>query len=151
MNLENPDDYYAEIALLGKLFKNEKRAAEVVAWYKSEVKKVTDKTSAIKQTDKRKVLVLQPSAGAEGIWEVPPATWIQTMMVELSGGVPVWTSANPGSGWAKVNAEQIAAWNPDVIFMINYKDNPEKSAENLLKDGRLAGVSAVKSGNVYGL
>ncbi len=150
LNLENPDDYYSEITLLGKLFKNEKRAAEVVAWYKSEVKKVTDKTAFIKQTEKRKVLVLQPSAGAEGVWEVPPASWIQTMMVELSGGIPVWTSANPGSGWAKVNAEQIAAWNPDVIFMINYKDNPEKSAENLLKDGRLAGVSAVKSSSVYG-
>lgn len=150
LSLENPDDYYSEIALLGKLFKNEKRAAEVIAWYKSEVKKVTDKTSAIKQPDKQRVLVIQPSAGTEGVWEVPPASWIQTNMVELSGGIPVWTTANPGSGWAKVNAEQIASWNPEVIFVINYKGNPEQSAENLLKDSRLAGVTAVKSGRVFG-
>lgn len=150
LNLENPDDYYSEIALLGKLFKNEKRAAEVIAWYQSEAAKVTEKTAVLKQGEKRKVLVLQPSAAAEGVWEVPPATWIQTIMVEMSGGIPVWTAANPGSGWAKVNAEQIASWNPDVIFMINYKDDPEKSVKNLLADDRLSSISAVKNGRVYG-
>ena len=41
-------------------------------------------------------------------------------MVELAGGVPVWTAAVQGGGWAVVNLEQIAAWNPDQIYVINY-------------------------------
>jgi len=75
---------------------------------------------------------------------------MQTRLVEMAGGTPVWTGANPGSGWAKVNAEQIAAWNPDAVFVVNYRADARGAAASFAADPRLARVQAVKDSAVYG-
>ena len=58
-------------------------------------------------------------------FNVPPAAWMQTRMVELAGGDPIWTKANLGGSWTQVTLEQIAAWDADQIFMIAYHQNSE--------------------------
>jgi iron complex transport system substrate-binding protein len=150
LNLETPEDYFADIAALGDFLGNRARANDVVAYYKNALQEVAAAIGQAGQTARLKVLVVQASSPAEGVWEVPPAPWMQTRLVELAGGIPVWKGANPGSGWAKVNAEQIAAWNPDVVFVIDYRADARTAARTFAGDIRLSQISASRKGAVYG-
>ncbi len=68
----------------------------------------------------------------------------------MGGGIPVWKDANLGNGWTQVNLEQVAAWNPDVIF-IAYYFSPVSDVVNALKvDPQWQGLDAVKNGRIYG-
>ena len=147
LNLETPEDYFADIAALGEFLDATPRADEIIAFYK---KSLADIAASIGQTTKPRVLLVQASNPTEGVWEVPPDSWMQTRLVEMAGGTPVWTGANPGSGWAKVNAEQIATWNPDAVFVVNYRADARVAAAGFATDPRLARVQAVKNGAVYG-
>jgi len=54
--------------------------------------------------------------------KVPPLDWLQTNMVEMAGGIPVWKDV-PTDGWTTITLEQIAVWNPKVILLVDYKGN----------------------------
>lgn len=70
-------------------------------------------------------------------------------MVTLAGGQPVWVEAAQGGGWAVVNLEQIAAWNPDQIFIINYSSSSAETVATLKTDPQWAQVPAVSNGQIY--
>jgi iron complex transport system substrate-binding protein len=146
MNFESPEDYYAELATLGKLFGEEPRAAELVAYYRDAVERTG---KAIRGNASRPRLLILQAAG--GGYEVPPATWMQTRMAELAGADPIWVGANPGSGWAKVGAEQILAWNPDSVCIISYTEDPSALARNFTADARFSSLKAVRTGEVFAM
>jgi len=165
LNLETPEDYEADIARLGDFLGQKARADEIVSFYKNALAEVSKRVAAAPgasaapgapaaqgagKAAKPRVLLVQAANPTEGVWEVPPASWMQTRLVELAGGIPVWIGANPGSGWGKVNPEQIAAWNPDVVFVVNYRANAAGSAKIFSSDARLSRIAAVKNGAVHG-
>ena len=88
-------------------------------------------------------------ADAVNAFQVPPESWMQTRMVELAGGIPVWRGTNPGYGWARVGQEQIAAWNPDVVFVISYSQDVSGIVEGFKKDQRYSVPAAVHSSKVW--
>lgn len=148
LSLETPDDYYAELSLLGRTFGDEKRAAELVDYYKDVVSTAAGASAAAtKKGDKPRVLLVQ--ASGDGL-EVPPDGWIQTTLVELAGGQAIWKGSNPGGGWAKVSPEQIAAWNPDVLFVVSYKEPSTEVAARMAADPRYSALKAAKTGRLYG-
>ncbi len=149
LNLESPEDYYAELGLLGSAFKSEARAAELVRYYKEIVGRAEEAAAAARQAglEPPRVLVMQAGAGS---YQVPPDDWMQTRLVELAGGKPVWKGANPGSGWATVGPEQILAWNPDLVVLISYKEDAKALAESFKADKRFASMAAARSGAVRG-
>ncbi|MCX7026142.1 MAG: ABC transporter substrate-binding protein [Spirochaetes bacterium] len=147
LNLETPEDYTADIKALGEFLGQKVRAAEIVSWYGEAL---ADTAARVKKASRPRVLLVQAASPTEGVWEVPPVSWMQTRLVEMAGGVPVWGGANPGSGWAKINVEQIAAWNPDAVFVVDYHDNARDSARIFASDARLSHLSAVKKGLVFG-
>lgn len=147
LDLETPEDYFADLLALGKFLGQEARAAEVVGFYKERMNEVG---TALAGAPRPRVLLVQAADPSSGVWELPPASWMQTRLVSLAGGEALWTAANPGAGWAKVNAEQIAAWNPDVIFVVDYRRDARQAAHSLREDARLKAVQAVKHGRVYG-
>ena len=63
----------------------------------------------------------------------------------MSGGTPVWTDANPGNGWSKVHLEQIAAWNPDQIYVVAYKEEIGTVLESMNKSTEWQELKAVKN------
>jgi len=148
--LETPEQYYEDIATLGKVLGNQVHAAEVISWYADHEKKIMSRTTKLSASQKPKVLLLQLAASGESVWKVPPDSWMQTILAERAGGIPVWKGANLGSGWATVSVEQIAAWNPDVVCIINYRANSSEAAEAFKKDKRLSSLKAVREGKVYG-
>jgi iron complex transport system substrate-binding protein len=147
LNLESPEDYYAELLVLGSVLGDPARGSELVAYYKDVVARADAAASQAGAGNRPRVLVIQSAGEA---YQVPPESWIQTRMVDLAGGNPVWKGANPGSGWSRIGPEQILAWNPDVVFVISYNQDVTSVAEGFKKDPRYSTLGAVRSGKVWG-
>jgi len=151
LGLETWDQYDRDIANLGLLLGNEPRAGEVAAYYKSRLDRVRKATAGLPAAAKPRVLtVLWMERGGKAAVQVAPATWMQTFQTEFGGGVPVWLDAAAGSGgWTVINLEQIAAWNPDQIYIIVwYSLDPGKIMDSIRSDSRWSALKAVKSGRL---
>lgn len=66
----------------------------------------------------------------------------------MAGGKPVWTDT-PTDGWTVITLEQIAAWNPDVILVVDYKGKALEAITSLKQDNKWALLDAVKNGKIY--
>ncbi len=151
LDFETPEQYQRDLVTLGQLFQNPDRANELIEFFNNRVAQVTEITSDLSDTEKPRTLLLYYSTKGDAVsFNVPPVSWIQTMMVEMSGGIPVWKDANLGNGWTQVNLEQVAAWNPEMIIIVSYL-NPVNEVVDLLKaDPQWQGLDAVKNGKIYG-
>lgn len=120
LNLETPGEYERDIANLGTILGNPKRAAEINAYYRGRTARVEKALAGLRDEEKPSVLVVMGNlrSGRYAV-RVPAPAWMQTYQVQAAGGRPVWLeAAEQGGGWAVVNLEQIAAWNPDRIVVI---------------------------------
>lgn len=147
IDFETPEQYLRDLAILGKVFGDEARAAEVAAFYQSKMDEIA---AAVKDAPKPRVLMLNYN-DKDGVvaFNVPPMNWLQTSMVELAGGEPVWADANPGKGWTQVTLEQIAAWDADQIFVVSYFADPAQVLESMKADPNWKAIRAVKEGKLY--
>ena len=151
VDLETPDQYRRDLMLMGQLLGDEDRAAEIWAFYQARLDRIAQAVAGLEPADRPSVLVAQYSdQGGEVALEVPSAAWLQTTQVELAGGRPVWKEAALGGGWQVVNLEQIAAWNPDQIYIISYSQDSAAIAQRLRQDVRWQGLAAVEAGDLYG-
>ena len=150
LNLETPNDYYRDISALGAAFGAAGRADELAAYYRGIVERTQAPTGAAGARKAPRVLVVQSSLAAREAFDVPPKSWMQSILVGLAGGDPVWFGANPGEGWGRVGFEQIAAWNPDVLIVIDYHETVDATVAALRKDARFKALACGKSGKILG-
>lgn len=151
IDFETPEQYTRDLTTLGALFQNEARAREVAAFYQTKVDEISAKLAGISEDQKPKTLLIYYSdKDGEIAFNVPPTSWMQTIMVKTAGGTPVWEEANPGSGWAKVTLEQIATWNPEVILLASYFTPVDDVVAGLKADPQWQMLDAVKNGRLYG-
>jgi len=153
LNMETTDAFYQDIEMLGQLFGAPDRAHEVNAYFQEKVADVKSAMQGLVEGDKPSVVVIQYSEqDGEVAFKVPPVSYIQTTMVLDGGGIPVWADAATGedSNWVVVNFEQIAAWNPDVILVVDYKGNPQETAAKLKQNQLWQELKAVKEDKVFG-
>ncbi len=138
-----------DIMMLGELFGNTARAEEIVALNVANSARITDITSELKEEEKPSVLLLQYSdKGGEIAFKVPPLDWLQTSMVEMAGGIPVWSDV-PTDGWTTITFEQVAVWDPQVILLVDYKGNAQDIVAGLKADSKWALLDAVKNNQLY--
>lgn len=150
LDFETPSQYERDLAILGGVFANPDRAETVWDFYASRMSLLDETLADLAEDAKPSALVVSYNVkGEEAALEVPPEAWIQTQMVELAGGRPVWTSAGQG-GWTVVNLEQIAAWNPDQIYVISYFDDVDAVVEALTTDPNWENLAAVQTQQVFG-
>jgi iron complex transport system substrate-binding protein len=150
LSLETPAEYERDLAILGQIFANPERAATIQRFYDTRVDRIEAGLTGLDAAARPSVLVIQTTAQDAGFtFEVPPTGWIQTQMVELAGGTPVWTEASQG-GWAVVGLEQIAAWDPDAIFVISYFQPVDDVVARLTADATWQGLTAVQEGRLFG-
>ena len=150
LNLETPQTFYQDIEVLGQVFGNPARAQEILDFYHTRVQRVEESLASLEESQKPRVLLLEYSdQGGEIAFNAPPATWIQTTLVEMAGGTPIWTEANLGQGWTIVTFEQIAAWNPDQIFIIDYAGQADQVVANLIADPLWNNLVAVQGGQIH--
>jgi iron complex transport system substrate-binding protein len=150
VDLETPEQYVRDVQILGQILGQEARAHEILDYYQAQQERITQVTSNLAPDDHPSVLLLQYSSrGGEIAFNVPPASWIQTLMVEQAGGDPIWREASEGGGWALVNFEQIAAWNPDQIFIVDYFSDVEETVAGLEANPQWQALQAVQRGDIY--
>lgn len=149
VDLETPEQYTRDLAILGKVFQNEARAKELAEYYLNGVGRIQAALEAVSEKPRVLMLYYSEKDGAVA-FNVPPLSWIQTRMVELAGGEPVWGSANLSSGWTVVTLEQIAAWDADQIYIIAYQKNSAEIAAALKSDPQWQELRAVKQNHLYG-
>ena len=150
LDLETPGQFFRDVRVLGAVFGNPERAEEVLAFYQERLDLVARAVATIPAEKRPRVLLLQyTDRGGEVAVNVPPAEWLQTTLVELAGGEPVWLDA-AGSSWTVVGLEQIAAWDPDYVCVIYYGGDPTPAAEALRADSGWGALRAAREGHLLG-
>ena len=150
MNLETYAQWQHEITELGKLLKNTSRAKQILSLYESRLKAITDKVGSLPQEEKVRVLLLQGvSSDNTNSFKIAPDSWMQSWMVDQVGADAVWKGANTASsGWSTVSFEQIAAWNPQVIYVVSYKTPTDLYIEDIYSSSIWNELDAVKTTSV---
>jgi len=147
IDFETPEQYARDLAILGKVFGDEARAAEVAAFFQSKMDEIAQ---TVKDAPKPRVLILYYNDKDGNVaFNVPPMSWIQTQMVEMAGGEPVWADANPAKGWTQITLEQVAAWDADQIFVISYFKPAAEVVDGLKADPNWAAIRAVKEDKIH--
>ncbi|WP_054520410.1 ABC transporter substrate-binding protein [Thermanaerothrix daxensis] len=150
LSLETPEEYQRDIRILGQIFQNPQRAEEVANFFVEQVQAITQPLQDLTPEQKPRALLLYYSErDGQVAFNVAPQTWIQTMMTEMAGGRPVWTDIDLGNGWTRVNLEQVAAWDADVIAIIAYTADPEAVVARLQDDPQWQAMRAVREGRLY--
>jgi len=150
VDLETPEQYFRDLGTLGALLGNGARAEEIRSFYQARLDRLDEALQGVDDAQKPRALVVQYSEqGGEAALNVPSISWLQTIETELAGGVPVWGEAAQGGGWTIVNFEQIAAWDPDTIFLISYSADPSQVVERLRSDARWQALGAVKADKLH--
>ena len=150
VDFETPEQYQRDLQILGQVFGNPARGQELAAYFRSHVAQVADAVADLKDEQKPAVLLIYYTDRDGAIaFNVPPLAWMQTLLVEMAGGRPVWRDAQPGSGWSKVSLEQIAAWDPAQIYVVTYTDKVDDVVRKLKADPQWQLLRAVKEGRLY--
>ncbi len=152
LGLETPEQFFQDVTNLGALLGNPTRAQGIIAFYQARLERIEAGVADIPENERPRVLLLEHSdRSGEVAGRVPPLVWMQTIQVEAAGGVPVWREAvQVTDGWTVVNFEQIAAWDPDKIFMvISYQLDPQEVIDGFKADPQWRALSAVQNEELY--
>ena len=150
LDFETPAQYERDLAILGQVLDATNRAGELVAYYRGVQAAVRAQTAGLDATAKPRTLLIQYAARSGTVaFSVPPPDWIQTEMVERAGGIPVWKDAAQPGGWTVVHLEQIAAWDPDVVLVVNYRAPAAQTVETLLGDPSWQALRAARTRRIY--
>lgn len=151
VDFENLDSYKRDIIVLGKVFGDEMKAEKILNYYVETYNSVLERTHELTDEKRPKVLLLYYSTkGGTVSFKAPGEGWLQTFMIEAAGGYPL-SKELAGTGWNTVSYEQIAQWNPDIIFLVTYSDNPSANdvKNMLLQDPEWKSIKAIASGKIY--
>jgi iron complex transport system substrate-binding protein len=148
VDFETPEQYARDLAIFGQVFLNPDRAKEAAAYYQNKTEQITQAINDVK-TKPRVLMLYYNDQDGNVAFNVPPATWMQTRIVGLAGGDPIWTEANLGGGWTQVALEQIAAWDADQIFIIAYRQDPSEVVAALAADPNWQALRAVQNHQLH--
>ena len=150
LDLETPEAWMTDLVILGELFNNPERAAQLQELFRERTLSVEEPLANLAGDEKPQTLVLYRSIkdGVKAV-NIPPLTWIQTRMVEMAGGTPVWKDADFGERWTRTGIEQIAAWDPDVIFVAAYHLDAVDAIDDLMRDPAWSSLRAVREGHIH--
>ncbi|MBW6408734.1 ABC transporter substrate-binding protein [Clostridium weizhouense] len=136
---ESLDSFLDCVKLVGKSTNTEKRANEIVKYYEDNLEKV--KKINENNNNKPKVYL----SGSANVLRTCTSKMYQDYMIKASGGNNVTSSLEDGY-WVDISAEQLLAYNPDIIYIVQYA---KYSVEDVLNDERLKDVNAVKNKKVF--
>ncbi len=151
VDFESPDQYARDLKTLGQLFGDAARAQALIAFFQGRADRVTTALAGLQDAQKPKVLLLYyTNKNGTVAFNVPPLSYIQSTEVQLGGGRLVWKDAQLGNGWTTVTLEQIAAWDPDQIYVVAYSGNVTDVVQQLKVDPQWQELRAVKGSALYG-
>jgi len=139
LNLENLDENYLSIELLGEIFNRRDKAKELIEFMKKIQKEIESKVKGIPNIRKIKALMLsqKPTMVLGGYWG-------QQDLISLAGGTNVAAELREFVG--EVSMEKIVYWNPDVITIVGTAPYEPK---DLILNPQWRHINAIKNGKVY--
>ncbi len=125
--------------LIGQVIGKTKEAEEILAYFETKQKYITERTNNIPPQDEKRVYITA----------VDPLTTMggdayQEFLIKTAGGINV-ASELKGFG-AAVSMEQLLQWDPDAVLVVSYC---KFSAKQLLADPLWKTLRSVQEGNVY--
>ncbi len=135
------DDLETWIRIIGKMFRKEDRAEELITYFNENVDEVTEKISTLSEDEYSNILILSDNLKVTG-------TGFANYWVEKSGAI---NPAKDLSGEAlNVNMEQVYEWNPSIIYIGNFTElQPSDLIDNKLEGQDWSVVDAVQNKQVY--
>ncbi len=146
-SFESPEDYQSDLTTLATLLDEPQRGERLKRFFREERSRIADATQDASPRP-GVLLVSLRLQGNQAVFTVPPAHWIQATLVRDAGGRPIWTDA-PGGGWQSVTLEQIALWNPEVIFVVSYRHDAAHVRRRLQQNLAWSALSAVQNGSDF--
>jgi iron complex transport system substrate-binding protein len=144
-NIRNVDGMCESFEIIGSVLgkAEEARAAEFVSYYRGNIASASGRVSGVAEADKVKFLSLFYSADS---YTTINGGDICNEYIEAEGGVNLAKDyvSQAASNSLTVDAEQIVAWNPQVIMTSN-----QSGKEKILSDPALATVDAVVNRRVH--
>jgi len=144
--------FLSDIRNLGKVLGEKRRADTIVQFYTDHLARIHQAVAPVPDPSRPRVLVLEYSnRGNKQALNVPAPGWIQTQQAVICGGIPVWTDGvSVRDGWQITGFEQIAAWDPDKIFLIVwYQLKGTYVLDSLYQDPKWASLTAVKQQQLF--
>ncbi len=138
---ETLEESFAGVRLVAKVLGREQRGEEYIADCRKLVALVKERTDTIPPEKRLKVMF----SGPENIYSAATGQMLQNTLLETAGGCNV--AAALSGFWASVSPEQIAAWNPDVIFLGSSLD--AYGAAALAGNQQFRTVNAIKNRRIY--
>lgn len=139
------ETYAGWIDLLGDVFQEEEKAAEIVAYGRDLYAEMQTVIDTIPEEEKPRILFLFNYAN--GVIKTSGSNFFGQFWAEATGAINV---ASELSGSPEVNMEQIYEWNPDIIYITNFSPYlAEDILENKIEGYDWSVVKAVQEGNVY--
>lgn len=151
LSFESEETYLQDFDTLGKIFDNPERAEELKAYYVELLDEMETLTADMMDADKPSVgFVYYSTKDGEVAFKVPPQSWLQTIMVQEAGGMPVWLDSNLSDSWGTVNIEQFYVWQPEHIFVTAYRNDVNEVVDTLTSSPEWQVLDAVINEQVYG-
>jgi len=113
----------------------------IIAWHKSTMSQLKQKTDIIPESGKTRVIFLIRALSS---LKVAGGDTYHGLCIGLAGGK---NPAREIKGYKVVSPEQIIAWDPEVIFLNNFE--AKLQPQDIYSNAMLAGLSAVKNKRVY--
>lgn len=135
---ETYESFNELIEMLGVLCGCEEEASALTAYYDGVVQRVAALTAGVE----RPTVYL---SGEAAYLRTCAGGMYQREMIELAGGSCV-SAEIEGRSWVDVSAEQLAVWDPEVIFMVQYA---QYTLEDIRSDKALSGIRAVAADRLY--
>lgn len=139
MNLQNLDENYRSILILGKVFKKEQSALELIEKMREILRLVSEKVKVIPQHQKVKAIMLSQKPN-----QILGGYWGSQDIIRLAGGIN--TASEISDFVSEVSLEKIVSWNPDVITIVG---TAPYRPEDILANPQLRNIAAVKKRRVY--
>jgi len=136
---KNLEDVMKSVELIGKITGNEENATKIVSEMREKIEEIN---KSVKTRGVRVMVVVWH----DPVWIAGGETFIDDL-IRICGGVNVFEEVR---GYQIVGYEEIIKRDPEVIIVMRDKyAGGEIPYEAIMKDERLASISAVKNGRVY--
>lgn len=149
---ETSSMFLRDVENIGKVLGSPDRADRIVRYYRRKLSLVRNRVEDLSPEQRPDVLVMEYSdRGGTTSFKVPARSWIQTQQVELAGGNPVWVDGlEIGEGWQITGFEQIAAWDPEKIFLVVwFRLKGRKVIQGIRRDGKWRQLRAVDNNGLH--
>lgn len=139
------EDVYQDIQNIGRIFKVEDRAEELIKSLQHSIKDVSKKIDTQIGAVEEPIRVFIYDSGTE-----TPFTATQTILTEMirvAGGENIF--GDIPKNWTTVNWEDVVERDPEVIVIMDYGEmTVEQKKEVLFSNPALAGIDAIKNNRV---